>query len=524
MNLVNPYRFGGLNAPNVFIGGVGATSVTSIAAFVTKTTGITAGNVSNFTIDSNNNVSLHVNASYGVANSAFQNDTAITYYIDLERCTSVGDNSLRSDAAVSILKFVYIKNAASIGIDSMSSNENLMIVILPSVTNIGSFVNSGLSFRFNNVLRIVCAPACASLGQTSGDNFIFTSSLNIEKVYVDDLLATNNAGSPDGDITYLTGTVGASVGYATNLTPPDDITDLAVVDFGGSYIEVSWTAPTSTNAIDYYVVLVNNVFYSLITTTTEIIRGLEASSDYEIKVLVIDAMGNSSGFVSVSQTTASTYNIPTANIVSYWPVNSNSLDAVGSNDGTDTSISYVAGKISNAASFNGTTSIIKCTGFNTGFNAVDFSVSTWFKTTQTTAFRLVQNRGQGAGLSGWQISQSNNINWGNIAISDGVNVILMDNITYNEDDNLWHNIIMTWNTTTGTCKIYIDGVYRGEKTDINLIGANLNGLDVCMGGSNTNGQLFNGLQDEISIFNIELSYEEVSEINAKANAGFALTA
>jgi len=78
---------------------------------------------------------------------------------------------------------------------------------------------------------------------------------------------------------------------------------------------------------------------------------------------------------------------------------------------------------------------------------------------------------------------------------------------------------MTWNTTTGTCKVYIDAVYKGFKTNANLINANLNGLDVVFGGSNTNGQLFNGSGDAAHIFMGELTQEQITDIVNEENAG-----
>lgn len=44
------------------------------------------------------------------------------------------------------------------------------------------------------------------------------------------------------------------------------------------------------------------------------------------------------------------------NLVSYYKLDSNSNDSVGTNNGTDTSVSYVSGKIGNAGSYNGSTS------------------------------------------------------------------------------------------------------------------------------------------------------------------------
>lgn len=46
----------------------------------------------------------------------------------------------------------------------------------------------------------------------------------------------------------------------------------------------------------------------------------------------------------------------TTNLISYYKLDSNSNDSLWTNNWTDTSVSYVSGKISNAASYNGTTS------------------------------------------------------------------------------------------------------------------------------------------------------------------------
>lgn len=67
----------------------------------------------------------------------------------------------------------------------------------------------------------------------------------------------------------------------------------------------------------------------------------------------------------------------TDNLVAYYKMDSNSNDSHGSNNGTDTSISYAAGKINNAAGFNGTSSFISCgTGIDLG--ATKFTINLWY--------------------------------------------------------------------------------------------------------------------------------------------------
>lgn len=48
------------------------------------------------------------------------------------------------------------------------------------------------------------------------------------------------------------------------------------------------------------------------------------------------------------------------NLIAWYKLDGNSNDSAGTNNGTDTSISYVTGRVWNAASFNGTSSSISC--------------------------------------------------------------------------------------------------------------------------------------------------------------------
>src|ERR1039458_7799243 len=71
--------------------------------------------------------------------------------------------------------------------------------------------------------------------------------------------------------------------------------------------------------------------------------------------------------------------ISTSGLVSYYKLDANSNDSVGSNNGTDTAISYAtAGVVGNCATFNGTTSKIDLgASANLNFTSSDFSFSFW---------------------------------------------------------------------------------------------------------------------------------------------------
>lgn len=142
-----------INIPNTFIGGVGATSVTSIADLVAKTTGLLAGNISLFAIDGSNNVECHINTNYEIFNGAFTNDTAITYYLDNAGLVTVIGNGANPATFLNCT--------------------NLTIINFPSATFIGS-----QSFQNTRIVEAVLNSA------TDGGNFIFNSNPALKIAYL----------------------------------------------------------------------------------------------------------------------------------------------------------------------------------------------------------------------------------------------------------------------------------------------------------------------------------------------------
>src|SRR5918911_70792 len=69
----------------------------------------------------------------------------------------------------------------------------------------------------------------------------------------------------------------------------------------------------------------------------------------------------------------------TTSLVSYWKLDGNSSDFYGSNSGSDTNMSYTTGKVGNAASFNGSSSVITVSD-NASLNfTTAISFATWVK-------------------------------------------------------------------------------------------------------------------------------------------------
>ena len=82
-------------------------------------------------------------------------------------------------------------------------------------------------------------------------------------------------------------------------------------------------------------------------------------------------------------------------IISYWPLSANSNDSVGSNNGTDTSISYVAGGIiGDQADFSASTSanISIADSPTLSFPLQPFSISFWFEWDSITTSMFFSKR------------------------------------------------------------------------------------------------------------------------------------
>ena len=90
------------------------------------------------------------------------------------------------------------------------------------------------------------------------------------------------------------------------------------------------------------------------------------------------------------------------NLIAYYKLDGNSNDSVASNDGTDTDVSYVAGKINQAADFNGSSSkiVLGTTGLPSGTS--DRTISAWINPTSLTNYGVIFAYGTASANQGFQ--------------------------------------------------------------------------------------------------------------------------
>src|ERR1035437_1398557 len=212
--------------------------------------------------------------------------------------------------------------------------------------------------------------------------------------------------------------------------------------------------------------------------------------------------------------------ISTSGLVSYYKLDANSNDSVGSNNGTDTAISYAnAGIIGNCATFNGTTSKINIAGITLKSYA-DKTISIWFKSTGSSAtYERI--------LSDETSNNDANINLYVSPSPGNFGVLTNDGSTKEIDGlgaisaNVWYHAVVII-SKNNFIKLYLNNVQVGSTVvigDNSAHGATslMVGVEDYIGGTG----FFVGSIDELAIFSRALSASEISSLY-NAGAGTAL--
>lgn len=195
-------------------------------------------------------------------------------------------------------------------------------------------------------------------------------------------------------------------------------------------------------------------------------------------------------------------------LTAYWSFDTNSNSDVGSFTATDTAMTYTAGKFSNAATFNGTTSKIVITDASLLKPTGDFTIGAWFKTSTTgTQKQIFASYSLNTNVAGFQLSvgTTNALrfvignNTGGTATSNVNYVDLVGTTTVT--DNSWHYVVVTYKNSY--IQMYLDG--RLELSSYSPVPAGYAATNYvrigCLNTTGTDGQFFNGQIDDVFLIN-----------------------
>ena len=221
---------------------------------------------------------------------------------------------------------------------------------------------------------------------------------------------------------------------------------------------------------------------------------------------------------------------PPSGMVSWWPGDNNSDDIVGTNNGTlQNGATFAAGIVAQGFSFDGTDDYVRVPNASSLNPTGSFTVDAWIFPTSEAVSLIVSKWGdQGdyddqreyilqyatGGILGFSISDNAHQDDGafHSFVSSGGSVT----------SNAWNHVAGVYDQTTGTRRIFVNGVQVAERTDPPITITN-GTADFTIGAhqrSSTNTEsFFAGMIDEVEFFNRALSQEELFAIYTAGSAG-----
>jgi uncharacterized repeat protein (TIGR01451 family) len=213
---------------------------------------------------------------------------------------------------------------------------------------------------------------------------------------------------------------------------------------------------------------------------------------------------------------------PTAlnGLVSWLPGEGNFVDAAGSNPGTPspTGVSFTQGQVGQAFQLNGSTGKISLSD-SPSLDSASFSVGGWFQLTQAPAAGSVSYLASkyDGNARGWTLGVNSNLiptfSLYSQGASAGPNGVI--NGTANATAatplalNQWYYLSATFDTTTGTATLYVNGTAAATAT-LTPTDYSPSFTPLVIGSASwTNGGYFAGKVDEFAFYNRALSPAEV---------------
>jgi len=200
--------------------------------------------------------------------------------------------------------------------------------------------------------------------------------------------------------------------------------------------------------------------------------------------------------------------------LAYWTLNGSTgdvVDSVGSFPGTNNGATRnVNGIIDKAFSFATNDYVNFSENSSLDFNNENFSISFWVNASVINSADTLFSKGKPSG-GNWDYTIRVD-NPGKILFRtfDGAQRDLTSDLTLST--NTWYHVVVTTDNSADTKIIYINGVENGTQAFGHKYSSN---LDLLMGASNDSGSVslfYNGLIDEVGIWNRVLTPTDVSDL------------
>jgi len=192
------------------------------------------------------------------------------------------------------------------------------------------------------------------------------------------------------------------------------------------------------------------------------------------------------------------------------------------NDGTIYGATWVDGKYGKALSFDGKEDyVIVENDASLNFGTGSFSVSVWVKSNEASTAHDIIIKSRRSGLvtpKRWRIGQNPNSDVFFDIDDDTKPAATPHSTAVNIADGSWHHIVAVRKAGTGT-ELFIDGVMRDSDADR----GDISNTEHVYIGCKSDKNFFNGLIDEVSIYNRALTADEIKTLYEGKKPALTLT-
>jgi hypothetical protein len=275
-------------------------------------------------------------------------------------------------------------------------------------------VNVNINLAPLHQLEYLINDSATDIGASPGEGNLFSSNAANAKFYVNNYLATNNAGSPDAALQSAI-SQGATVVYRTNDTAPL-INDISVTDIGGTYCTLNIDRPSHTNTLKYILVFLNGIFTSLLDYSQSFFVPLIPTEELNsLEVILADEFFNISPLSRKRNFTTTAIDVPAlqTNIVANYPFDETTGDAIDTINGEDGTLIGSISRDGEYYTYGGANAVVEVPNnanlnFIDGNGAnVDFTIKTEFIATalnSSNRFWLVTKRASDSlATNGWRL-------------------------------------------------------------------------------------------------------------------------
>jgi len=206
---------------------------------------------------------------------------------------------------------------------------------------------------------------------------------------------------------------------------------------------------------------------------------------------------------------------PSSGLVDWWPGEGNAIDIAGSNNGTLTNgVSFAVGEVGQAFSFNGSDYVSIPDSPSLDQFTTNITIELWLKSNQSGA-----NPNWGGiftkGNASWRLMATTGSDTVDFSTTGLGNVDLEG--SRNVNDGQWHHVAAVYD---GTYKyLYVDGTLDVATYTTGSISQTTDPVYIGNLANASGNYIFNGLIDEVSLYNRALTASEIQAIYAAGIAG-----